>query len=387
MIDWINIVTVWRPVLAKTSALDRLAAVRNTPSWHHGWQWMIIATLVVLVAIIIVSVVVAQLRKRLADMAVFAPGKDAPDKKMFLTGSEIELLTRLIQQSGLTRDEPKFTLQHAFNVGMANYFNSDFYCEQPEDHRQETASMIDGLRAKLGVERQEYSEESMNTGVIPLGAQITVVHKGLRDDFGVVLQKNTREGLLVQSVTPVEFRPGDSWLMRYFDGVQVWEFTSRVTHEIGGCLLVEHADEMEVINIRRFVRVPVRQAAKVSRFGFHSAGPDQESLNFLHADVIEIGGPGLLIKTSLDVRVGDRILVLLDLGQREAIQGVGKIRRRNDPDPVTGQNRYGVELVDLKPAQVAELMQVTNTAAIQLRKEAQEKSEQEREPVSAGAMA
>lgn len=82
-----------------------------------------------------------------------------------------------------------------------------------------------------------------------------------------------------------------------------------------------------------------------------------------------------MLQTPLQARVGERILIQMHLGKEEVIQSIGKIRRRNDVDSRPNWNSYGVELVGLKPSQIAELMHATNLAAIQIRKEEEKEKE------------
>jgi len=370
MIHLSDITTPLASFLAKSDALQRWNAVRNPPSGNDGWLWLIVTATIVLLSVVIVVPLVLYFRKRLAVPAgashstpVSASRTDAS-----LTAFDVELLTRLIRQSGFIRPEMEFTLQHAFNVGMANYVGSDAFFDLPGEQRRDVTEKIEVLRTSLDIKNQEYDEKTMTTRNIPVGTQITVTHIGLQDDFGVVVRDNSDEGLRVQPVSPLEYSSDPVWTLRYYDGAKVWEFTSSIAHQDDAGLVMKHTDDVKPINFRRFVRVPVECSAEVCPFAFHPSSETRNPPKFVQADVVEIGGPGIMFKTTLSFRVGERILVMLDLGQKGVIQAVGKIRRVHDPDPITNWNRYGAELVGLKPSQVAELMHATNSAAIRHRK-------------------
>jgi hypothetical protein len=285
-----------------------------------------------------------------------------------LTTADIHLLTQMIRQSGFLRPEMEFSIQHAFRVGMNNYLGSDEFTELPAEQHRETAEKLELLESKLGINSRE-DDQAITTRDILVGSQITVSCTNAEDDIDLIVLENTDRGLLVQPPHPMEVTPESAWILRYFDGVKVWGFTTPILARKNDGLILQHTDEMEMINYRRFARVPVNRSAQVSRFIFHSTTKTQNPLEFMHADVVEIGGPGIMLKSKLAASVGDRILVLLDFGNQETIQAVGKIRRQNDPDPVNHLYCYGVELVGLKPSQIAELMHATNTAAIALHKE------------------
>jgi hypothetical protein len=389
MIHLPDITTSMTSMLAKTDALQRWNAMRNTSSSSAGvnqtWQWIIVIVMFVLLIAFIVIPILAYFRKRFVVLLGVLRTELARVPSMTniagLTDSDVDMITRMVRQSGFLRPGMEFTLLHAFNIGTANYLGSDEYTELPGEQRLDVVERIEGLEKKLGTTRLDNEEQTMTTRDILVGAQIMVSHAGQEDNFDMLVQANTDEGLRVQPPIPLESPPDSSWILRYFDGVKVWGFTTSVAAKDGDCLILEHTDEMEMVNFRRFARVPVKHSAQISRFVFHSLAETQSSLEFVHADVVEIGGPGIMLYTTLDVSVGDRILILLNFGKNEIIRAVGKIRRRNESERVANRNCYGVELIGLKPSQVAELMHATNSTAIRLHKEEQKEDAKEPEPV------
>lgn len=361
--------------LARSAVAERLDALRNTsPAGEHG-KWIFVTVVIIVVCTLIVVPLGVYIYKRLARLInnLHISLHHVSERETKLTSADMELLTRMIRKSGFLRPDLEFTLPHALRIGMTNYLGSDDYTELPGEQRRDVAEKIELLESKLGVP-QTSDEQTLTTRDILLGATIMVSGVETQDHFDVTVLANTDEGLRVQFSHSQKFSPEATWIFRYFDGVKVWGFTTPVVVQDDEHLLLRHTDELEMVNYRRFARVSVNRSAKISRFVFHCSGEAQRPLEFVHADVVEIGGPGVMIQTTLHLRAGERILILLDFGNDETIQAVGKIRRINGPDPVKQWNRYGVELIGLKPSQIAELMHATNSLAIQKRKEEQNKT-------------
>lgn len=400
----VNILNTAGPPLAKLNALQRWQGVRTTPTTDPKWIWYIVTVVLVIAVVLIIASVITHLRERLAHRTEKPQSKRTPKKAKTgeaLTASDVDLLTRLLRKSGFVKPEMEFTLPHGLNVGAANYLGSDDHSELPAEQQRAIAESIEILREKLGTNQEDQDETTLTTRDIPVGARIMVSHVGPRDDFDVVVRNNSEKGLQVQAPFPVESPADSSWILRYFDGVRVWGFTTPITAHNGTDLTLAHSDNVEMINFRRFARVPVERPASVCQFTFHlspepnDASPETNTsspemntpLEFVHADVVEIGGPGVQIRTTLPLRVGERILLLLDFGKGGTLQAVGKIRRVIPSPMRTNRNGYGVELVGLSPSQAAELMHLTNSVAIRQRKEEQKEKESSSAAQNAGAVA
>jgi hypothetical protein len=95
---------------------------------------------------------------------------------------------------------------------------------------------------------------------------------------------------------------------------------------------------------RRFPRVSVNKAAFIMRFPFSSmlisddseqdsmegvsntAGQSWKPPEFVPAVVTELGGPGLLIETPFEVRVGERVVVILKMSDELTLNSLGNSR-------------------------------------------------------------
>jgi hypothetical protein len=107
-------------------------------------------------------------------------------------------------------------------------------------------------------------------------------------------------------------------------------------------------------------------------------------LQFVPAVVTELGGPGLRIEASIEVKVGDRVLIMFELDrekERDSIKNpensevttvlkiiedvgiveeIGEVRRTEDaPEGLS----IAVELTGLSDSNIDELIRVTNAAS------------------------
>jgi len=364
-----HIISTLDGLLAKSSAVQRWQGAKNAPEWHFGWEWMTGLGLAMFIVIAGVGLIgFLRTRKKLGKMT-----EDWYEQTRKLSGEEIELLTRLIQQSGLIRTEPRFTLHHAFQTGMNNYLSSETFCDQAPEDQIAIRRAINELRRKLAIDLAE-RDDSPGTQRIPVGSILTVMNLPEPEEINIRVEGKGEDGLLVEPTTPVDVKIGRALLIRHFDGERVWEINTRVSHRVEGMWLIEHDPSIRPINVRRFVRVPIQQRALVGVFPFHTDEATVSQMtppSFVNALLMEIAGPGLMLEVDLELKVGQRILVVFELDNKRQIQSVGRVRRVNyQSNPM----RYGVELVGLKPSQIAELMNITNTRAIEHHKQEEDQS-------------
>jgi hypothetical protein len=193
--------------------------------------------------------------------------------------------------------------------------------------------------------------------------------------------------------------------VRYNFGASVWEFDAPVVSCHGGILVLAHTDDVRFINRRRFLRVPVKQPAFIARFPFartlplsddeisqqnqtHVSADTWGPPEFVPAEVTEMAGPGLRVEAPLEVKVGDRVVVILKLSE-----SAGRIHQADQggisPGPNTEQRRViaasrvvedigevrhaeatqngfsiAVELTGLNDSNVSEMVRATNTASM-----------------------
>lgn len=115
-------------------------------------------------------------------------------------------------------------------------------------------------------------------------------------------------------------------------------------------------------NQRRFVRVPVRGRAYFCGYSF--TGPDDRVTppRFQPAELLQIGGPGLLLRADADVRVDQEVLLAVEVPSGGVFRGRGVIRRV--VPSATQPRTFAVEMLHLAEGQVAKMAAVTNRVAI-----------------------
>jgi len=154
---------------------------------------------------------------------------------------------------------------------------------------------------------------------------------------------------------------------------------------------------MRFISRRRFLRVRVNKPALIARFPFSRTLPPNSdsskkghwskrgSVNkpgntwgppeFMPATVTELGGPGLRIEAPLEVKAGDRILVIVNLSETiDARYSIPDTRQESRIVEDIGEVRHAkaiqdgfsiaVELTGLSDSNVSELIRATNAASI-----------------------
>jgi hypothetical protein len=196
--------------------------------------------------------------------------------------------------------------------------------------------------------------------------------------------------------------------LRYSFGASVWEFDSSVVRCNDDILVLNHSDNIRFISRRRFLRVQVNKPAFIAQFPFSKTlssnsnnnskkklAIKQSSANesnnwgppeFIPATVTELGGPGLRIETNLEVKVGDRVLVIVNLSEEKAqdlnppskstsLRSVLSMDRKSTLSKIVediGEVRHvralqngssiAVELTGLSDSNLNELIRATNAA-------------------------
>ena len=228
-------------------------------------------------------------------------------------------------------------------------------------------------------------------------------------DIESTVIKNDNMELTIKLSTPVESKLGEFWRARYSFGASVWEFESSVVRYNDDVLVLNHSDDIRFISRRRFLRVQVNKPAFIAHFPFSrilssnnnnnsqkspviKRSSENESSDswgppeFIPATVTELGGPGLRIETTLEVKAGNRVLVIVNLSEEKSEdlnpspkstspRSVLARDRKNTPSKIIediGEVRHvkavengssiAVELTGLSDSDLNELIRATNAA-------------------------
>ena len=443
MPDW-NLIMITTPVITDSLAAIVLAL---TPAqrWDaaRSWfgtsiitdRWFIIISLATLLTLIVLFLVVSlqrMIQERKAAEQLFAEYAN----KRGLSERERQILLDIAGKAGLKRSEAIFTMGRAFDRGAAKIIEEKLAQQKAEETaakdnlrilRQQIG--LSFLREKLGFQKRRPASigsptkpKRLTSRQIPVGKKLHITRRktpGAGSIESTVIKNDNME-LMVRLAMPVVSSLGELWCVRYYFGASVWEFDASVVSYSGDILVLNHSDNIRFINRRRFLRVPVKKPAFIARFPFAKTvggssdvgkeGSDAKQGSadasvgtwgppeFVPAVVTELAGPGLRIEAPLEIKVGERVLVVLRLdeengstgspsrvksreGEDSDLQKTGKAAtsavRRPQAEKIVediGEVRHtkaiqnglsiAVELTGLSDSDVNELIRATNAASV-----------------------
>jgi hypothetical protein len=280
---------------------------------------------------------------------------------------------------------------------------------------QQTPQENEGLRAELSLLREKLGFRpsdsigaatggNLSSRQIPVGKKVCITRRTTRSskDIEGKITGNSATELTVKLKVHLKVSFSEIWRVHYHCGKSVWEFdTSAISYD-GSTLVLNHSDSVRVINRRRFLRVPVHNLAFIAKFPFartvvendestdvfsdmaqgvaKASSDTWKPLNFVHAVVTELAGPGLRIEAPLKVNVGERILVVFKLDKQmdlspnpvsKIIEDIGEVKHAKT---IKSGFSIAVELIGLRESDVRELIQATNAASLRAGTEGRDES-------------
>ncbi|MCD4831060.1 MAG: hypothetical protein K8R02_04530 [Anaerohalosphaeraceae bacterium] len=393
-------------VLLGLKPRQRWDAVRNTGGYDFNDGWLVF--LGIGVAILLLSIILAKA------LRWYKPNGKSSNKIFLdyakmrgLDDNQQHLLLEIAINSGLNRNESIFTLPTAFDRGV-NQMTQQVYAEADFSLARQLQDDFLALRQKLGFGQMPSvlstaSSEKNNCSTVQIDTGRMIYLKSYdkpgEGDVEAKVVDSSDKGLAVKLTKPVEINFGRLWRGRYYSQAVVWEFDTAFTSCSGDVFVLAHSDNIRLINRRRFLRVPVQKPAYVASFPFarrffknfalrnkksHPVEQSSQHLQdvlqppqFVAAMVTELAGPGLVIDADLDVKVGERVLLVFKLGSEKSasgssprprpeqiIEGTAVVRHVNRIDE--SSCKIAVEFTNLDDADVSELIRATNEASISL---------------------
>ena len=388
------------------------AAGRFSTSTTEHWFILIgIAVIIVLTVLLLVS-----LRRKAQERKVSGQQFFDYAERRGLSGRERRILLETAHKAGLKKSQAIFSMVGAFDHGAGKMIEESL-AQQGAEESQRLRTELTFLREKLGFQKKTSVSIGSSTKLkkpssrqILTGNKLHITRRKNLDlgDIESTVIKNDNMELTVKLTTPVESQPGEFWLARYYFGVSVWEFDTSVVRCNGDILVLNHSDDMRFISRRRFLRAAVNKPAFIARFPFSRTMPPNSSTKvpgskhgsanassntwgppeFIRATVTELGGPGLRIEAPLEVKAGDRVLVIVNLGAEQS-QDLIPHQKINSPPPVPAQDSritpskivedigevrhiesikdgfsIAVELTGLSDSDINELIRAANAASI-----------------------
>ena len=403
-------------VLALTPVQRWNAAGRFDTSFTAGRWFTITLVVIIIVAAILLFVVSYNrtLQGKRATRQLFA----SYARKRGLSEREHQVLLEIANKAKLKQSEAVFTMDSAFERGVTKMIEGGASQKQTAEENGRLKTELSFLGEKLGFRKRAGTStevtarpKKLRSREIPVGKKLYIKQQktqGAEDIESTVIKNNDTE-LTVKLTRQVKITFGELWQVRYYFGGSVWEFDTSVVSYDGDTLVLNHSDNIRFINRRRFLRVPVNKPAFIAQFPFSRTLPPSEGKikegfdvrrafgtgrrassdnswsppEFVPAVITELAGPGLRIELPLEVKVGDRVLVVIRLDEGEqrdltphqsgvareskaatskAVEDIGVVRHIK---AIQNGFSIAVELVGLSDSDVNELIRATNAAALQ----------------------
>lgn len=394
--------------------VQRWQAARWLNISFMGESWFMaacVAALIIMTALFIIVTFHQAGKERLAANRLFFEYADEKG----LSPRERHVLMYIATQTKLKNKEAIFTMADAFDRGATKIIRAALALKG-KDKRTHLNAELSVLREKLGFQKRSTISADRFITKIPGSRQILEDRKLYitsleTDSFShiecVVIENNEME-LVIEPSKQLEMKQGEPLCVRYYFGASIWEFDTSVVRCLDNHLILKHADNIRIVNRRRFLRVPINEPAYIAAFPFAKALPDPDNSNinvssetspennwgppkFVPADVTELAGPGLRVVAPLEVKVGDRVVVIMKLSESkkhpliqqekgEALHSIFSGRGKSKSSRIvedigvvrhTENIRDGfsiaVELTGLNEKNLNELVRATNTASLKAR--------------------
>ncbi|MHC4719706.1 MAG: hypothetical protein ACYSYT_04430 [Planctomycetota bacterium] len=398
------IVTTWlSAILLGLTPIERWEAARGFSNDFMTERWFTI-TLVVIIITATILLFLVSYKRREQERRVTERLFSEYAERVGLSGRERQILLDIVGQAGLKRSEAIFTMGSAFDNGADRIIEKSFERSQTSGESKQLKAELSFLREKLGFKGRSgpgavLKPKKLSSRQIPIGRKLHLTRRKTRisEDIEAVVVANNDEELTVEFAMAVKITLGEIWRVRYYFGASVWEFDSSVVSCNGNTIVLNHSDNVRFINRRRFLRVPVDKQAFIARFPFARVLEAEDTVagegsadgralgvnsgavwgppEFVPAVVTELAGPGLRIEAQLEVKVGERVLVVSRLDEEvgpesnlqkadgpstsKIIEDIGEVRHI---EPAQNGFSIAVELIGLNDSDVSELIRATNAA-------------------------
>jgi hypothetical protein len=357
---------------------ERFRAAQDGASPWLGWQWglLVLAGVVSIATIAIIRHVRKQRQQLQADWDAFYREADARG----LSEQEVDLLKVIARESGVLHPDAIFGMDTAFYHGTQEFRHSHHYEHMSTSERSDVDRHLAILRSKLAATDDDHADgeaATNNSRNIRHGTRVTLLHRSHPEGCSATVTQTNGKHLGVKPDLPLALAPGEECRVRYFDGRTVWEFDTPVA-AVGleeSEILLAHSDQLRFIDRRRFHRVPVQRRALLAQYNFHIDDEALRAPEFTDTLVVEMAGPGLKVRTPMDLSKGDHVLVVVQYKDNRSFQGIARVVRVDDPRRMI--KSVALEMLGLSPREISQMTTVTNAAAIQQRKDDDRQQRQE----------
>jgi hypothetical protein len=358
-------------LIAQMDVYERFEAMRrlNTGGGDGGYaflrnKWFVVLGWSVIVVLSMLLIAVRRMRREKERQAMnlrFAAEAD----RLELTAEERDIVEAVANRSGLKQKDAIFTLSEPFDNGLSILMQEVFAAGQDLVERKKLQGTIFSIKEKLGFInpggpniRTGKEQSSRN---IPMGTVVRLGPAGNRQNarIGAEVIQNDRYELLVRPELPILCKPGDVWTVEYFKAAMTWEFEAitMACNEKG--LALNHSERIRFVNRRRFTRVATRRPAQIAIFPVFTEKPTM-GVEFTPAEITEIAGPGLRIRTDLKLEMQQRVLLQCELEEGRLVQDIGCVR---DIRRSAAGSSVIIELIGVDTRAIDELVRIANLIA------------------------
>jgi hypothetical protein len=339
--------------------LERWSAVRGVDSSH----WNVLSQPSVWVPLMVigglgVATLVVYRRHRLRRGLMAALGRAASQAE--LSVGERTMLVRIGEAADPRPVPDAPALAAAFEDGVQKLLNDGVTQRLAPEAQRRVQDVITSVRIKLGLAS---SRDSLPAEAnLVRDDRVTISRPGARQEVGATVVGIGGVNVAVRLDEAFDLRVGGAAVLRKVSGGTQWEHNLTVTQIEDEVVRARLIGSPARKNLRRFVRVPIARPVHVARYGFLHEGEGPCRPAFFEGTLREIAGPGLLVEIGLQAAVGERVLVVLDLGGDRCLRGVGTVRRcavGEDEQPA----EVAIELTGMSEAEEARLVKETNAAA------------------------
>ncbi len=349
------------PLAKALTPVERFEALRD----FGGTSPEIVAALGVVIGLVSFTIAGYLVWRRSADQSRAKKEFDRQAAALGLSTLEGRVLERVARAAGIRRVDSIFTMAAAFETAVQTLLSDGTLAALAAAEDADTAVVVQTLREKMGFEPHRSLRRPMADvlGSIAEASSVFVVRSRAPGNFQATFLRRgeTLLDFALEPETPLHVLPDEVWSVRTAVEGILWEFAAGVTRIESPRVLLRVLSDARYINRRRFPRVPTQRPALLAEIALLHKDDALEGPEFTTATVVEIGGPGLLLRSTLDPPLRSRVLIIAQLGDDEVLQAIGTVLRVT---PERGAiRRVAVELLALSPAEVSRLVRETNLLA------------------------
>ncbi|MBN1505469.1 MAG: hypothetical protein JW955_01415 [Sedimentisphaerales bacterium] len=368
--------------LLALTALERWAATRNVQPRAVQEYTTILAIGLLVLALLVLLGWISHRRTHVPPVPARDLFSDAAARRE-LGLRERRLLLAIVARSGLRRSHDIFITPDAFDRGAAKLLAECARSRTAQEYarlRAEVAGLREKLAYRVKGKRGQVTVESSQD--IPLGAMVELQRKGDPEDLALeaVVVRNDDLEIAVEARVPVTSTAGEAWRVRCHLNGGAWEFETLAVSGEGHRLILNHGGQLRAVPRDRPGRAILHAPATVARFPLIQAAATEPTdmtptdwFEPVRGVVTEMSGTSLQIRSSLQVRVGERVLVVFALWPAPAGETTNGADRRGHivahAGRVTRSQAKGdetaitVDLTDLQNREIDELVRLTRAAA------------------------